>query len=406
MRAFTPMILALLLYYSPPALADEPASQPASAPAASAKPPEQQPPLPAPVAAPQKAAAAPFSAASLVLKLWESTHLSTRWYLGYAYGEKKAKTMNAFSVGRGYVTLKFKPVKWFQPRITMDAHQDDGGDWKVRLKYLHAKFVLPLETAIVTEPSVELGIVHGPWFDYEEHIDNYRMEGTMFMERNKLLNSADVGGTIAVLLGRKLPKEYQKEVSKKYPGTWGSVQLGLYNGGGYHAAETNNDKVFASRVSLRPAGPWLPNLQISHFFLYGKGNTIYTPAWMINTVMASFEHKYFTLTAQVGLGEGNQKGDKVDKANPGASMDWFGTSFFGEAKLPMIKSSIIARVDRFDWDTAGGDPATTRLIAGYAFHVLPQNFALLSLDRVTYDGGVMPADWQVKLTLQVSYPPK
>jgi hypothetical protein len=80
----------------------------------------------------------------------------------------------------------------------------------------------------------------------------------------------------------------------------------VYNGGGYHAKETNNDKVFQSRVSLRPLGPWVPGLQVSHLLIYGKGNTAQTPAWLVNNVMASFEHRYFTLTGQVALGEGNQ----------------------------------------------------------------------------------------------------
>ena len=74
--------------------------------------------------------------------------------------------------------------------------------------------------------------------------------------------------------------------------------------------------------------------------------------------------------------------------------------------MPCINSSAIFRIDRFDWDTDGGDPATTRLIAGVAYHFLPHNFALLSLDRVSTDDGHKPADWQVKLTLQVSYPAK
>jgi len=69
-----------------------------------------------------------------------------------------------------------------------------------------------------------------------------------------------------------------------------------------------------------------------------------------------------------------------------------------------VNSSAIVRVDRFDWDTDGGDPVNTRLIAGLAYHFLPHNFALLSLDRVSYDGGAKPTDWQIQLTLQVSYP--
>ena len=124
---------------------------------------------------------------------------------------------------------------------------------------------------------------------------------------------------------------------------------------------------------------------------------------MINSFMASFEHKYFVLTGQVALGEGNQKGDKVDK-DTGESYDFFGYSFFGEAKLPWIRSSAILRVDWFDWNTDGGPSADTRIIAGYAYHFAMKNFVLLSLDRVSYTDGGLPDDWQAKLTLQVVFP--
>ncbi len=354
-------------------------------------------------AAKAKAGAAELTLPAVLQKIWSSTYLSTKWYLGYAVGEAKEKSFNKFFVGRGYVTLKFKPFSWFEPRITLDAHQDAEGDFEVRLKYLHAKFKVPIETVVITEPYLEFGIAHTPWFDFEEHINNYRMEGTMFLERNKLMNSADLGGTIGALLGRKLPEKYQKEVSKKYPGTWGSFALGVYNGGGYHAAEENENKVFQSRLTLRPVGPWLPNLQLSHFFVYGKGNTEDAPAWMINNFMASFEHKYFILTAQVGLGEGNQKGNMVDPMT-GEAMDFFGYAFFGEAKLPWIRSSIIVRVDRFDWNTEGPPSGTLRTIAGYVFHIAKKNFVLLSVDHVNYMDEGHPEDWQAKLTLQVVFP--
>jgi len=343
--------------------------------------------------------------ARVLKKVWSSTYLSTKWYIGYAIGEAKEESFNKFFVSRGYVTLKMKPFSWFEPRVTLDTSQNDEGEWNVRLKYLYAKFKVPVETAVVSEPYAEIGIGHTPWFDYEQNINRYRMEGKMFLERNKLMNSADLGVSIGTLLGRKLPEKYQKEVSKKYPGTWGSVALGVYNGGGYKASEENENKVFQSRISLRPVGPWLPNLQLSHNLVYGKGNTADDPAWVINSFMASFEHKYFVLTGQVALGEGNQKGDKVDK-DTGESYDFFGYSFFGEARLPWIRSSAILRVDWFDWKTDGGPSANTRIIAGYAYHFAKKNLVLLSLDRVSYTDGGLPDDWQAKLTLQVVFPTK
>ncbi len=331
--------------------------------------------------------------------LWSKVSISTKWYVSYAAGQEDGESFNRTHVGRGYLTFKFKPVKWFESRVTMDTHQDDLGDWKVRLKYLYGRFKIPVETPVVTEPNIELGIAHGPWFDYEEHINGYRAEGKMFLERNSIFNSADLGFTIGGLLGEKLDDDYQKKVSKKYPGKYGSFAFGVYNGGGYHAAEQNEDKVIESRISLRPLGFVLPHWQVSHVLVHGKGNTPEEPDWDLNAFLTSFEHQYFAVTAQLGFGEGNQKGDKLE--DDGGAMDLFGYSFFGEVKLPWIQSSLIGRYDYFDWGTDGGKSPTRRIIGGHAFHFLPHNFILASVDFVDHGDAGIPNDQQAKLTLQI-----
>ncbi|MFH1131809.1 MAG: hypothetical protein V1754_10765 [Pseudomonadota bacterium] len=335
-------------------------------------------------------------------KIWNMTKLSMLWYLTYSQGREEGNRFNKFHVGRGYVTVELEPVSWFEPRVTVDTHQNDEGDWSVRLKYLYGKFVLPMETSVISEPNIEAGLVHTPWFDYEENVNNYRMEDAMFIERNQILNSADLGVMVGGLIGKKLSKDYQERVSKKYPGKYGSFALGFYNGGGYHAKEQNNDKVFMSRLSLRPLGFVLPHLQVSYFFIFGKGNTKPTPDWYLHDVMLSFEYEYIVLTGQYAKGAGDQTGSKVNAA--GEALDLQGFSFFAEVKLPWIMSSIVGRFDYFDWDTNGSDPATSRLIAGYAFHFYKQNFLLLSMDRVSYEDPNHPTDWQGKLTLQVKLP--
>ncbi|MCX8126939.1 MAG: hypothetical protein N3E40_07395, partial [Dehalococcoidia bacterium] len=259
---------------------------------------------------PQPAVQAPADTSSFVknddkwVKAWNYIEPSVLWYLQYAWGEEKGESYNRASVTRGYLTLKLKPVKWFTPRITLDTTQESGGDFKVRLKYLYGQLVLPVETDFITEPNVEFGIVHVPWFDFEQSIYRYRAQGAIFIERNKVLNSADIGVTVGALLGSKLSKDYQEKISKYDPGKWGSLSFGIYNGGGYNAVENNQNKVFQSRVSLRPLGWILPNLQLSHLFIFGKGNTPKEicdennvckpgePDWMLNLIMASFEHQY------------------------------------------------------------------------------------------------------------------
>ena len=265
--------------------------------------------------------------------IWEQVlrrvSLGTRWYLGYRDGMVADERVSAFRIGRGYLTARVRPLPWIQARVTLDAHQNDDGEWAARLKYLHAKLTWPTERWWISDPYLEMGIAHTPWFDFEEHINRYRMEGTMFIERAGLLNSADLGLAAGALIGRKLSKSYRKNVNKAYPGLWGSVAIGLYNGGGYHAAEANTNKVLMSRVSLRPLGPWLPGLQLSHFFIHGKGNTADAPDWWLHDGMVSFEHRLFALTGQVAVGAGNQQGTLIDGSSN--SIDFFGVFVFRRA---------------------------------------------------------------------------
>jgi hypothetical protein len=69
------------------------------------------------------------------------------------------------------------------------------------------------------------------------------------------------------------------------------------------ALEENKWKNIEGRVSLRPLGPLFPNIQVSYFFIWGKGNTrkepvnpgeptFAYPAWKENIFMVSFEHRY------------------------------------------------------------------------------------------------------------------
>jgi len=84
--------------------------------------------------------------------------------------------------------------------------------------------------------------------------------------------------------------------------------------------------------------------------------------------------------------------------------DLFGFSVFGEVKLPWIRSSLIGRYDWFDWDTDGGKSPTSRVIAGHAFHFLPPNDLLFTMEQVTYSDPGIPTDRLLKATLKVEYP--
>ena len=63
-----------------------------------------------------------------------------------------------------------------------------------------------------------------------------------------------------------------------------------------------------------------------------------------------------------------------------------------------------ARFDRFVKHPDTYRAATNRVIAGYAVDLHGRNnFALLSVDHLSYDNIDRDPDWQVKLTVQLSF---
>lgn len=431
-KARTCAWLFLVLPLGLPALAFAQTPGDPPAPTGDASPVRPAPPREATVAPPPRrvdaAPAAPPAAltppvkksrkpAAWMAKLKKLLHLGDIWqpelllHLKFTAGEGTAANgetnveYNDFRVTRGYFGVKIKPTRWLEARLTTDTKQDDTGDFKLRLKYAYARFVAPVETALLTEPYVMAGMISTPWISFEEGLNPWRMQGTMFTERNKLFGSADLGVMAGVLLGRKLPKAYQDSVSSKEPGTWGSLALGVYNGGGYSAIEKNRDKVIHARATLRPLGFIFPNLQLSYVLVHGKGNVdAAIPDWQNHVFAASFEHRFLGLVGQYAMGKGVQKGQESGWINGSGNPRHFqGASAFLEVKLPWIWSSVITRYDWFDGPNASGTSAAYhRVIGGYAFHFWGRNknVLLLDVDYSIYDG--VPNQWGVSLTLQVA----
>ncbi len=143
-------------------------------------------------------------------------------YLGFKMSspEESDSTTN-FETRRNYFQVKaylFDDPKSFL-RTTLDTHQDETGDWKVRLKYayLYLDEVLP-------NTGMEFGQVHRPWIDYEEHQGWWmRSISKVFVEASEashLTNSADLG------------------VNLKTKTDYFTSEVGLFNGEGYHSEES------------------------------------------------------------------------------------------------------------------------------------------------------------------------
>jgi len=76
--------------------------------------------------------------------------------------------------------------------------------------------------------------------DFEEHINRYRVQGTMFLRRYNVVNIADYGIIIVSLFWDELDESHRLAVNLNYAGRNGSIAFGIYNGGGYHAIEQNS----------------------------------------------------------------------------------------------------------------------------------------------------------------------
>ena len=316
------------------------------------------------------------------------------WYLSFQDGSENGRGYSNFRIKRGYINITKTIFTWgrtdLEGRITPDVTQDDTGDVKVRLKYAYAQFKYK---GVSWEPWMEFGIVHMPWLDFEEHVNMYRMQDTLFMERNSAFNSADFGVTFGGFLGPKLND------LKYYPGKYGSFAVGVYNGGGYHAKDNNRNKAIEGRITVRPFPVAVRGLQFSYFGVLGRGNTEKAPDWTVNSGMVSYEAKYAVLTATYYAGEGTQKGTSVDAFGKALPRD--GYSFFGEYKLPK-NISFIGRYDFFDPNNNTYGDENKRIIAGVAWDMGNHNTWLLDYERVSYKDH-REDDGRIQLTLQISF---
>ena len=294
-----------------------------------------------------------------------------QWFLSFTQGDTDGATSSQFSVNRGYIIIKKQLTDRIAGRITPDISVDregDGeGDLEMRLKYCYVDVSMD-DFWVLTDPAVEFGLVHRPWLGYEETIFRYRVQGSLFMERNGVFNSADFGIMASALLGGEIDEEFQEGVNSKAPGRYGSVALGIYNGGGYHALEQNENKSFESRITLRPLPDQLPGIQITYFGVIGKGNTAAEPDWTVNALHISYEDRLITTAGQYYSGTGDYKGKQVDVT--GSPLDMTGYSVSAELHPRSMPYTVAGRYDWFD-DMPGSDGNNReRIIACVSWRLL------------------------------------
>ncbi|MEW6440159.1 MAG: hypothetical protein AB1640_04415 [bacterium] len=358
----------------------------------------------------------------VIPKALQGLSIGTLSYIDFSAGsEKDGDEYNRFRLTRGYINVKKQLTPWLAFRVTPDVTQDDTGDWKLRLKYLYAQ-LMPPDVVFATDMNAEIGMGHMPWLDFEEHINPYRVQGTMFIERAGIFNSADLGVSLMGNLGGQLGKEYQESVSKYYAGRYGSWHVGVYNGPGYHAKENNGNKVPEYRLTVRPLPDWVPGLQVTYFGLYGQGNTAVDgdyPEYLVHLGMLSYQNEWLTCTGQYARTKGNQRGSFVDAQ--GQALRTEGYSLFLEGKLPIMDKqfSLFGRYDHFDPDTkdrvTSGDDAYDIALGGLGWEFYHHCMAILAYEHIWFEknsagvaavpaaDGNLDDDHRVQVALQIEF---
>jgi len=164
---------------------------------------------------------------------------------------------SSFNVGRSYLNVTGNLNHRISFRITPDIARETGtgsslnGSYTFRLKYAFGQYALDDWT---THGSwVRLGQQQTPYVDHTEGIYRYRFQGPIFADRIGVLSSSDAG----------------LSAHWNIPGNYGDVHGGFYNGENYNRAETNNQKGFEIRGTVRPlplGGIW-KGLRVTGFLV-------------------------------------------------------------------------------------------------------------------------------------------
>jgi hypothetical protein len=294
-------------------------------------------------------------------------------YLQYSAELENREGLNSFDVTRAYLNINGQLSDRVRFRFTPDVRRvTDGslaGSLTVRVKYAF----LQLDN-VGPRSWIRFGLAQTPWLDFEESVNRYRVQGTMFSEREGLIpGSADFGAGYFASL----------------PGDYGEFHAGVYNGEGFAQAEANKYKSVQGRLTFRP----LPGRGLAHHL---RLSGFYSAGWFaadrprhVGIAMAHYEHPHVVATVQ-----------RVDATEsplnlPPGDIQRSGWSAFVEPRQGATGWAALARFESFDPDDDVADNTHQRVIGGVAYWLV-WNRARLGLvatnEQVSYDEGDVRAD--------------
>lgn len=297
---------------------------------------------------------------------------------------------NSFNVTRSYINVAGNLSHIVAFRITPDVTRESGtgsslnGSLTFRLKYAYAQ--VNLDDWLPKGTWVRFGIQQTPFIDSIESIYRYRFQGSAFPEREGYMSSADAGMSFRTA----------------FPGNYGDVHVGVYNGEGYSKAESNNQKAIEVRVGIRPLPrhPILRGWRVQGF--YTADHVVRNASRNRAILDTTFEHKY----ANVGFDYLDTKDQASAIAPKDVAITGRGWSAWATPKIPNPSNGssweALLRYDRMKPDTSAGG-IDKRTIAGVAYWFpktgTVSSALLFDVENVTFSGFVPAKATQQKVFL-------
>jgi hypothetical protein len=288
-------------------------------------------------------------------------------YLQYAAETENRDGVNSFDVTRAYLNINAQLASRVRFRFTPDIRRiTDGslaGSLTLRVKYAFGQ----LDTIGQSGSWARFGLHQTPWLDFEESVNRYRVQGTMFSEREGLIpGSGDFGASYFTPL----------------PHGYGEVHGGVFNGEGFTQAEANKYKSIQARLTVRP----FPNRGIAHGLrvsgFLNKGWYAADRPRDLGIVMGSFEHRHLVVTLQ------HLNATETPSATTPIEIHRNGWSVFAEPRQGPSGWAGLLRYDSLEVDEAVPDSTKQRAIVGGGYwFVWPRTRVGLvaTNEHVTYD---------------------
>ena len=307
-------------------------------------------------------------------------------YVQYDAELENRSGYNTFDVTRAYLNVNGQLSKNIRFRFTPDIRRVNdsslSGSLVLRVKYAFVQI-----DNVGPRSWIRMGAHQTPWLDFEESINRYRVQGTMFAEREGLIpGSSDFGASYFASL----------------PAGYGEFHAGVYNGEGYAQPEANKYKSVQGRLTIRPlpkGNAIAKGFRVSGFFNEGRYDADHPRR--LGIVMGSFEHPHLVATV-----EGLKATENPLNQTPSRDIDRTGWSVFLEPRQGTAGLAGIFRYDAYnpDDDTAGMEQ--NRMIAGGAYwFVWPRARvgAVVTNEQVHYDLATRPDENRILAQMHIEF---